>query len=274
MAQLSRPFQIALLAVGLLAAVCVLALSRHSSSTSGSGSSAAVSSAVPPASTYAKATTAQSSSASAAAAERKAAAAPSAVYHGSAPGVEGLTRAIAKAHGAVASAQQNAKQLEAESAQASSATAPAASASTTALPASSSATSTASSTTAAATVHKAASAPGTASRSTLPSGQRAVEAELKQGKIVVLLFWNPKGADDVAVRQALQRFVAIQPDKHIAVHETSASQVTSFGSVTRAVQVYGTPTILIVNRSGRVTTLTGLTDAYAIEQAIDEARHS
>jgi hypothetical protein len=101
-----------------------------------------------------------------------------------------------------------------------------------------------------------------------------VEAELKQGKIVVLLFWNPKGADDVAVHEALQRFFAIEPDKHIAVHEASASQVTSFGSITRAVQVYGTPTILIVNRSGQVTTLTGLTDAYAIEQAIDEARHS
>jgi protein-disulfide isomerase len=37
--------------------------------------------------------------------------------------------------------------------------------------------------------------------------------------------------------------------------------------------VYGTPTILVVNKKGSVRTITGLTDAYSIEQTIDEARH-
>lgn len=274
MAQLSRPFQIALVAVALFAAVWLFALHGRPSSTSGSGSSAAVPSSASPAT---------------AAAEERAAAAPSPVYHGSAPGVSGLTRAIAKAHEAVAASQQNAKQLEQKSAQASSTTAPAASASTTASPASSSAashaspahapaTSKTSTTTTAPAVHKGASAPVTASRSTLPSGQRAVEAELKQGKIVVLLFWNSKGADDVVVHKELQLLVNLHHSasraKQIAVHETSGGDVASFGSITRGVQVYGTPTILIVNRKGQTITLTGLTDAYSIEQAIDEARHS
>ena len=53
--------------------------------------------------------------------QAKAAAAPTHVYHGSAPGVPASARAIAKAHGAVATSQQNAKQLEQKSAQASSA---------------------------------------------------------------------------------------------------------------------------------------------------------
>jgi hypothetical protein len=35
-----------------------------------------------------------------------------------------------------------------------------------------------------------------------------------------------------------------------------------------------TPTILIVNKSGQATELTGLQDAFSIEQAIDEARNS
>ena len=34
----------------------------------------------------------------------------------------------------------------------------------------------------------------------IPAQQAAVESELKQGKVVAVLFWNPKGADDVAVR--------------------------------------------------------------------------
>jgi hypothetical protein len=64
----------------------------------------------------------------------------------------------------------------------------------------------------------------------------------------------------------------LELEKKIAVHYASASQVTSFGTFTKTVQVYGTPTILIVNKHGAVTTINGLTDAFAIEQTIDEAR--
>src|SRR3981081_2694660 len=70
MAQISRPFQIALAALALFAIVWLLALRGHSSGTSESGSSSSAPS--------------QSSR-------------PSSVYHGSAPGVEGLTRDLAKA---------------------------------------------------------------------------------------------------------------------------------------------------------------------------------
>ena len=91
MAQISRPFQIAALALVLFVAVWFVALHGHSS-TSGSGSSAP---STPPHS---------------AAAQAQKAAAPTPVYHGAAPGVSGLTRAIDKAHGAVATSQQNAKQ--------------------------------------------------------------------------------------------------------------------------------------------------------------------
>ena len=48
------------------------------------------------------------------------------------------------------------------------------------------------------------------------------------------------------------------------MQEASAKEVASFGSVTRGVQVYGTPTILIVNKHGQTTTLTGLQDAFSI----------
>ncbi len=58
------------------------------------------------------------------------------------------------------------------------------------------------------------------------------------------------------------------------MHEASAGQVTYFGSITRGVQVTGTPTLLIINKHGRTIILTGLQDAYAIRQAIAEARAS
>jgi hypothetical protein len=264
MTQISRPIQIALLAMGLFVAVWFVALRGHSASTN-SSSSPAPASAPSPSSQAAKA------------------AAPSSVYHGAAPGVEGLTRAIAKAHGAVATSQQNAKQLQEKSAQASSPTstgtvtgAPTAGSQTTSS-ATPSAVSKGSTTTKAAVTHKGTSngavAPSARSHRVVPSMQVTVEKELKQGKIVAILFWNPKALVDVAVHRELQA-VGHSLGGKIAVHDARANQVGSFGSITQAVQVYQTPTMLIVNKRGQTTTLTGLTDVFSIEQAIDEARHA
>ncbi len=278
MAQLSRPFQIAFVAVCLLAAVWLFALRGHSTSTSGSGSTAVVSPSAPAAPKPASSSSTPSGSASTAAAEAKSAAKPTHVYHGAAPGVEGLTRDINRAHHAVAESQQNAKQLEAKSAQASGETAPAQTVSTT-TPASGASTATAAPSakaaapstkaTTPATAHVGSGAPKAASGVTVARAQREVEAELKQGKIAVLLFWNPKGTDDVLVHRQVQLL-----SKRAAVHDALASEVASYGSITRGVQIYATPTILVIDKAGKTITLTGLQDAFSIEQAIDEARNS
>jgi hypothetical protein len=59
-----------------------------------------------------------------------------------------------------------------------------------------------------------------------------------------------------------------------AAFRATAGEVSSFGSITRGVQVSGTPTLLVVNKQGHTTVLTGLQDAFSIEQAIEEARSS
>jgi hypothetical protein len=292
MTQISRPFQIALLAMGLLAAVWFFALQGHSASTSGSSPSASTPSA---AAQPAKAGS-SGASVSGSSTPGESAAAPSSVYHGAAPGVEGLTRAIAKAHEAVAISRRNEKQLEEKSAQASSASSsgttgssapgstPTAAVTSPAAPKSSTKThsvtvhtKTHTGTTQRATVHKVtssgASTPSTASAKSVPQMQATVEAELKQGKIVAILFWNFKASVDQTVQKELQA-VGHKDGGKLAVHDARAAQVGSFGSITRDVQVYQTPTILIVNKQGKTTTLTGLTDGFAIEQAIDEARHA
>jgi len=93
-----------------------------------------------------------------------------------------------------------------------------------------------------------------------------VEAELKQGRTVLVLFWDPKGTDDVAVRRELHALQALHgksglpQNRRLALHEAGPGEVGSFGSFTRAVQVYVTPTILIILPSGKTKTLTGLTD--------------
>jgi len=255
MAQLSRPYQIAFVAMAFLVLVWFVALRGHSSSSSSSASTPA------------------SASGSSAASQAKAAA-PSPVYHGAAPGVEGLTRAIAKAHGAVATSQQNAKQLQEKSAQASGQSSATTTPGTT-VTHSSQAVAPATSKSPVTTSKSAAPAvkPHKVTASGTPAQQKAVESELKGGKVVLLLFWNPKASVDVAVHKELQA-VGRKLRGKIAVHDALAKQVGSFGSITKAIQVYETPTILLVNRHGVTTTLTGLTDVYSLEQTIEEARHA
>jgi hypothetical protein len=262
MAQLSRPYQIALGAMVMLALVWMVALRGHASNPS------------EPVPTSPSSRT----QAPSAVAEAKAAAAPTPVYHGAAPGVEGLTRAIAKAHGAVATSQQNAQQLQRKSGEASGE-----SQASTAAPAGAAAAKGASGSTAA--QRSAAAAParrtarthGHAGSSPLNGGrsaaQVAVEREIAHGKTVMLVFWNPKSTVDVDV-QTQARALASRSKGTVTLHVARAGQVGMFGSITEVAHVYQTPTILIVNRHGLVSTLTGLTDVFALEQAVREARRA
>lgn len=263
MTQISRPFQIALVTLVLFVLVWFAAL-HHRTSTSGGGSGSS------PAASSTPATPSG-------AAEAKAAAAPTHVYHGAAPGVEGLTRAINKAHGAVAQSQREARRVETSEPSASSGS----SASSTAAQASHASTTATRAPDHPKTVtptkvhptppvvkHPAIKHPAVAANM-----QATVEHELQHGKTVLILFWNPHGSDDVAVHNSLPAVQHALGSK-VAVHYASAGQVGAFGTVTHAVQVTQTPTLLIVNPHGQTTVLTGLTEAFAIQQAIAESHHS
>jgi hypothetical protein len=104
-----------------------------------------------------------------------------------------------------------------------------------------------------------------------PASSGTVAAELHQGKTVLLLFLNPHAYDDDATAINTTE-VAYKLRHHVAAHLALANQVNSFGSITRDIQVYQTPTLLIINAKREVTTVTGLTDEFALEQAIAEAK--
>ncbi len=103
-----------------------------------------------------------------------------------------------------------------------------------------------------------------------PASQATVAAELHQHKTVLLLFLNPGAYDDDAT--AIVTAEVAHKLHHVDAHLMLASQVDSLGSITRDIQIYQTPTLLIVNPKRQVTTLTGLTDEFALEQAIGEAK--
>jgi hypothetical protein len=290
MTKISRPFQIALVAVVLLAAVYFVALRKHSSSSESST----------PALTPTVAASAPGSSASSASgagtnASSSSSAAPSGgstgtgtpTYKGSAPGVDGLTRAIQKARGAVTESEQNAKALQQKAGAASaspenlgsSATGTAGSAAATGGTAAaqhSAAQTHAESSAAAVKAKSKTAAPKTTptkAASGVPVMQARVEGELKHGKVAALLFWNPHGTVDGVVRRELQS-AAHKLHGKLAISVARSSQVGSFGSFTRTVQVFGTPTILLINPAGKTASVTGLTDVFSIEQAVREIKQS
>jgi FlaG/FlaF family flagellin (archaellin) len=253
MAQLSRPYQIGLAALGVLVLAWFAVLHRPGSSSSEPSPA--------PSAHVGNSSPAPSSSSPGA---------HTPTYHGSAPGVAGLTRDIAKAHGTVAASEQNAAQLQNKSAQASN---EAASSTTSAPSAQHAATSSAPVVVHKTVAHKPAvhSSASVTVAAQAAAQQVVLKRELHQGKTVLLLFWNPKSSDDKSVRQALLSVSAHQKGK-VAVHVALAGQVGRYGAMTRDVQVLQTPTLLVVNKQGLALTITGLVDRYAIEQAILEAK--
>lgn len=308
MAQISRPFQLALVVVVLLAGVWLFALQGHSTSPSATSSTATpiVTSTVSSGSTTVTHTSSPSSTTSAGTHPL------SGVHHSSLPGLRGLTRDVAKAREAAATPQREAREVQAKAA-AGTSEAPSSSHTTVSPTHKSSVTAsqrsaTVSHTSASTKTHLPAS---TSSRTASPSvktqpvksqagsnrtpaNQLLVERALKEGKIAVILFWNPKGADDTVDALELQRLQAIhhlvQPyakvpavrhvleksgeelTKNFAIFKATASQVTSYGTITAGLQIYSTPTLLVIDKQGKTIVLTGLQDAFSIEQAIDEAR--
>jgi len=100
--------------------------------------------------------------------------------------------------------------------------------------------------------------------------EAAVVRDVRAGKVVVLLFWNAKAADDVATRGAVRDL-----DRHggkVAVHVAPISRVGSYESITKDVRITQSPTTLVIDRKRRTRAIVGLTEPGELSQAVNDAR--
>jgi len=117
--------------------------------------------------------------------------------------------------------------------------------------------------------------PATAAGSTskIPSGatkrERVVLGEVRQGKVVVMLFWSPDGAEDVATRGAVGSLN--QRRGKVKVHVIPIGRVGDYRTVLRGITIAQSPTTLIIGRKGRVRTIVGLTEPTELGQAVTDA---
>ena len=85
----------------------------------------------------------------------------------------------------------------------------------------------------------------------------------------MLLFWNPKAADDVATRSALRGLD--RRDGKVVVRVIPISRVADYESVTRGVKIAQSPTTVVVGRKGRARAIVGLTEPREVAQAVGDA---
>lgn len=96
-----------------------------------------------------------------------------------------------------------------------------------------------------------------------------VLAAMEQNKVVVLLFQNPKAADDRAVRKIVN---GIDRRKgKVVVSVASINQVGSYEAITRGVQINQSPTILVIDRDQKARTIVGFSDKHEVSQAVGDA---
>jgi hypothetical protein len=114
---------------------------------------------------------------------------------------------------------------------------------------------------------------GNAAPGTVPADLKGVPKPVKkairQEKVLALLFWNGKSADDKAVRAALRDVDTW--DGRVAVHRAPISKISKWGRISRGVNVDQSPTVVVVDTKLRAEALVGYVDAKTIDQAVADA---
>ena len=101
---------------------------------------------------------------------------------------------------------------------------------------------------------------------TLPAGvDRALDAK----KVVVLLLWNPKGADDQSVKQALSG-VSSHGGK-VAKFDDTLGNLARYTRITGTQSVNQTPAVVVVDRQGNGQVATGYLDSASLDQLVVDA---
>jgi hypothetical protein len=98
---------------------------------------------------------------------------------------------------------------------------------------------------------------------------KPIAKALRKDKVLVLLFWNGKSADDKAVHAALKK--VDRWNGRVSVQSASIKQIAKYGRISRGVDVEQSPTIVIADRDLRAETLVGYVDKTTIDQAVLDA---
>jgi hypothetical protein len=96
-----------------------------------------------------------------------------------------------------------------------------------------------------------------------------VAKAVASNKVLVLLFWNPRAADDRLVRHEVK---GVGRHKgRVVVHVANVEDISRYTPITRGVEVQQSPSVVVVDRKLQGELLTGFTDRVTIDQAVSDA---
>ena len=169
-----------------------------------------------------------------------------------APGQKGLTNAVDKAKGAAAAQESRDQKVQQATGgeQAGTAQAP-------------------SSTATKAATGQGNTANAAAAKAAAGDLPRPVLKAIADRKVLVLLFWNPKSADDRAVRRAVAK--VDRWDGAVFVRTANIKSVSRYGRITRGADVEQSPTVVVVDRKLKAERLVGYVDTRTIDQSVVDA---
>jgi hypothetical protein len=103
------------------------------------------------------------------------------------------------------------------------------------------------------------------------TGAKAVLADIKAGRTVLLLFYHPSrdSADDQAVLEAVK--AADRHDGRVRVHTATLGKLGQYEAITKTATIQSTPTVLVIDRKAQVRALEGLTVTREIDALVDRA---
>jgi hypothetical protein len=174
-------------------------------------------------------------------------AAPAPATTATAPGVKGLTDDVAKAKAASKTSDATSSKIQsATGGQDATATSPA-------------------------TRSEAGSPAGTAASGDADTAGLPVRVQkaLDAKKVLVLFFYNPKSADDRAVRRAVKKVDRWEGE--VVVQAADVKSVSRYAKVANGADVAQTPTVVVVDRNAKAERLVGYQDTRSIDQAVVDA---
>lgn len=98
---------------------------------------------------------------------------------------------------------------------------------------------------------------------------RPVARAIARRQVLVLLFWNPRAADDRIVRQEVER--ANLHRDHVFVKVAPLRHVSRYVAITQGAEVEQSPSVVVVDRKLHAQLLPGYVDRQTIDQAVSDA---
>jgi hypothetical protein len=98
---------------------------------------------------------------------------------------------------------------------------------------------------------------------------KRVLADLEAKKVVVLLFWDRRSADDREVYRAVE-----QSDRHdgkVSVRAAPIQKLGDYDSVTKGLPIAASPSVVVIDEQKRATVITGLTVTSEVNAAVNRA---